>query len=95
MGKLCFTTNKTFVQVLLKCSVTVSWSSGNAFVFGAGDLRFKSWADQTGYSVDNSSVARGVGGLELPHWPEKYAKYPVFSTFEADFALKNENSPPQ
>ena len=40
-----------------------------------------------------SSVA--TGGLQLPHWPKKYAKYHVFSAFEADFCSKNENSPPQ
>ena len=39
-----------------------------------------------------SSVARE--GFEPPHWPKKYAKYHVFSAFEADFCSKNENSPP-
>ena len=34
-----------------------------------------------------------VGGLEPPHWPEKYTKYRVFSTFEADFCPKSENKP--
>ena len=29
-----------------------------------------------------------------PHCPEEYAKYPVFSTFEADFCTQNKNSPP-
>ena len=28
-----------------------SWSSGSAFVFGAGGLRFKFWAGQIGPSV--------------------------------------------
>ena len=44
-----------------------------------------------------SSVAREGrgGGLEPPHWPEKYAKSHVFSAFEADFCSKNENSPPK
>ena len=32
-----------------------SWSSGNAFVSGAGDLRFKSRAGQIGHSVANGS----------------------------------------
>ena len=32
-----------------------SWSSGNAFVSGAGGLRFKSWAGQIGHSVANGS----------------------------------------
>ena len=32
-----------------------SWSSGNAFVSGAGGLRFKSQAGQIGHSVANSS----------------------------------------
>ena len=41
-----------------------------------------------------SSVARGEGWLEPPYWPEEYAIYPVFSTFETDFCTKNENSPP-
>ena len=38
------------------------------------------------WSVQLKSVA---------HWPEEYAKYPVFSSFEADFCTKNGNSPPQ
>ena len=32
-----------------------SWSSGNAFVSGAGGLRFKSRANQIGHSVANGS----------------------------------------
>ena len=32
-----------------------SWSSGNAFISGAGGLRFKSQAGQIGHSVVNSS----------------------------------------
>ena len=40
-----------------------------------------------------SSVARG--GLEPPHWPEKYAKHHVFNAFEDDFRYKNKNSSPQ
>ena len=39
-----------------------------------------------------SNVARE--GLQTPHWPEKYAKYHVFSAFEADFCSKIENRPP-
>ena len=35
--------------------VPASWSSGNAFVSGAGDLRFKSQAGQIGHSVANGS----------------------------------------
>ena len=31
------------------------WSSGNAFVSGAGGLGFKSWAGQIGHSVTNGS----------------------------------------
>ena len=45
-----------------------------------------------------SSVARGggaKGGLEPPHWLEKYAKSHVFGALEADFLRKIENSPPQ
>ena len=43
-----------------------------------------------------SRVARGAeGGCSPPHWQEKYAKYHVFSAFEAGFCSKNENSPPQ
>ena len=34
------------------------------------------------------------GGSSYSHWPEEYAKYPIFSTFEADFCTKNENSLP-
>ena len=43
--------------VTLKNSVwvTKSWSSGNAFVSGAGGLRFKSRAGQIGHSVANGS----------------------------------------
>ena len=41
-----------------------------------------------------SSVARGREGAQAPHWPEKYAKYHVFSAFEANFRSKNENSSP-
>ena len=41
-----------------------------------------------------SSVARGAGGLELPHWLVKYAKSYVFGAFEAEFSSKIENSPP-
>ena len=44
-------------------------------------------------STCTSSEARG-GGCSLPHWPEKYAKYPAVYTFKADFCNKNENSPP-
>ena len=32
-----------------------SWSTGNAFVTGAGGLRFKSQAGQIGHSVSNGS----------------------------------------
>ena len=51
-------------------------------------------------AVANSSVAKGGGGgggggySPPPHRPEEYAKYSVFSIFEADFRTKNENSPP-
>ena len=43
------------------------------------------------------SVAKlgGRGGSSLPQWPEKYANKRVFSTFEADFWSKNENSLPK
>ena len=43
----------TALQILAFC-----WSSGNAFVFGAGGLRFKSWAGQIGHSVANGSPPR-------------------------------------
>ena len=42
-----------------------------------------------------SSVTRGGpggGGSSPSHWLENYGTYPVFSTFEADFCTKNENS---
>ena len=43
----------------------------------------------------SSSVAR-EGGSSPSHWPEKYAKYQVFSAFKDDFCSNNENSdPPQ
>ena len=35
--------------------LTASWWSGNAFVSGAGDLRFKSQAGQIEHSVASSS----------------------------------------
>ena len=35
--------------------------------------------------LDGSSVARGGGGLEPPHWLVKYAKSHVFGGFEVDF----------
>ena len=45
--------------------------------------------------VKGSSVAKGgEGGCSSPNWPEEYAKYPVFSTFEANFCTKNKNSTP-
>ena len=40
------------------------WSSGNAFVFGAGGLKFKSRAGQIGHSVAN-------GAPPLRHFFEK------------------------
>ena len=36
----------------------------------------------------------GGGAWAPPPWPEKYAKSHVFGAFEADFCLKNQNSPP-
>ena len=36
-------------------NIPASWSSGNAFVSGAGGLRFKSRAGQIGHSVADSS----------------------------------------
>ena len=49
------------------------------------------------FCSDASSVASGEAGGRgySPHWPEEYAKHPVFGTFETDFCTKNENSPPQ
>ena len=42
-----------------------------------------------------SSVAGG-GEDEASHWPKKHAKYPVFNTFEANFAIKTKiASPPR
>ena len=48
------------------------------------------------FCSDASSVASGEakGRGYSPHWPEEYAKHPVFGTFETDFCTKNENSPP-
>ena len=39
---------------------SASWSIDNAFVCGAGDLRFKSWAGQIEHNVanDDSSLLR-------------------------------------
>ena len=41
------------VQHLKSPNLPVSWSSGNAFVSGAGDLRFKSRAGQIRHRVAN------------------------------------------
>ena len=48
------------------------------------------------FSIECCSVARGGGGewFEPHHRPEEYSKYPVFSTFEADFCTKSKNSSP-
>ena len=43
------------------------------------------------FKLVTSSVAK-MGG-SIPYWPEMNAKYRVFSSFEADFCSKNENSP--
>ena len=43
-----------FMLTILFC-LPAFWSNSNAFVFGAEDLRFKSWADQIGRSVINGS----------------------------------------
>ena len=40
---------------IIRHVIPTSWSSGNAFVSGAGDLRFKSRAGQIGHSVANGS----------------------------------------
>ena len=43
-----------------------SWLRGDAFVFGAGSLRFKSRAGQIGHSVANSlPLFSGAGGLSF------------------------------
>ena len=48
------------------------------------------------FCSDASRVARGEAGegAIASHWPEEYAKHPVFGTFEANFCTKNENIPP-
>ena len=38
-----------------QASTPASWSSGNAFVSGAGGLKFKSLTGQIGHSVANDS----------------------------------------
>ena len=43
---------KIYIAIIKK---QASWSSGNAFVSGAGGLRFKSRAGQIGHSVSNGS----------------------------------------
>ena len=48
----------TFFSVMSRTVSTfspVNWSSGNAFVAGAGGLRFKSRAGQIGHNVANGS----------------------------------------
>ena len=52
------------IQQIKNDTTPVGWSSGNAFVSGAGDLRFKSWACQIGHSVAN-------GSLPLQHFFER------------------------
>ena len=51
--KLCLSTG-TYPD-LTKVEKLASWSSGNAFVSGAVDLRLKSRADQIGHSFANGS----------------------------------------
>ena len=47
--------------------------------------------------LKSHTVARpgavGGGAVVSPHRPAEYAKYHVFSTFEANFCTKSENSP--
>ena len=42
-------------MITQEVQIPASWSSGNAFVSGAGGQRFKSRAGQIGHSVANSS----------------------------------------
>ena len=44
-----------FIDYMSKKMKLASWSSGNAFVSGAGGLRFKSTTGQIEQSVANSS----------------------------------------
>ena len=48
-------------------------------------------------ALKSHTVARpgreGEGAVVSPHRPAEYAKYHVFSTFEANFCTKSENSP--
>ena len=52
----------------------------------------QSWADFIGVALGGGGGGGGEG--YCPHSPEEYAKYPVLSTFEADFCPKNKNSSP-
>ena len=49
------------VQIYDQCTtqniIIVSWLSGNVFVSGAGDLRFKSWVGQLGQSYQRLATA--------------------------------------
>ena len=53
----CSDKKRFFLEIVKKNNnkKTTSWSSGNAFVSGAGSLRFKSRADQIGQSVATGS----------------------------------------
>ena len=42
-------------KLIQSVSAPAGWLSGNAFVSGAGGLRFKSLADQIGHSVASGS----------------------------------------
>ena len=46
---------RRLIKLVISGEVPASWSSGNAFVSGAGGLRFKSRAGQIGHSVANGS----------------------------------------
>ena len=50
VGVKCYNNNNN-----IESTTPASWSSGNAFVSGAGGLRFKSRAGQIGRSVANGS----------------------------------------
>ena len=52
------------IYLITQINILASWSSGNAFVSGAGGLRFKSRAGQIGRSV-------AIGSPPLRHFFER------------------------
>ena len=59
-------TTSTEQFVCWKSLLLASWSSGNAFVSGAGGLSFKSWAGQIEHSVATGSPPSDISAKKNP-----------------------------